>query len=50
MDRCEGITQQQLIELLRDIYILGQKSEGIQTEDFIKVIEDKLLSILVSKA
>lgn len=36
-------------DLLQYIYVIGQESESIQTNDFIRVIESKLLSLLSVK-
>jgi hypothetical protein len=34
-------------DFLQDIYIIGQESESIETDDFIKIIENRLLSFNV---
>jgi hypothetical protein len=36
-------------DLLQYIYVIGQESESIQTNDFIKVIESRLLSLISVK-
>jgi hypothetical protein len=45
MDKVEN----EFKDLLQFIYVIGQESESIQTNDFIKVIESKLLSLLSVK-
>jgi hypothetical protein len=45
MDKAEN----EFKDLLQFIYVIGQESESIQTNDFIKVIESKLLSLLSVK-
>jgi hypothetical protein len=37
-------------EFLQDIYLIGQESETIKTNDFIKEIENRLLSLNVLRA
>lgn len=41
------LLQSKLKEILKDIYIIGQESETIKTSDFIKLIENELLSLIM---
>jgi hypothetical protein len=45
MDKAEN----EFKDLLQFIYEIGQEAESIQTNDFIKVIESKLLSLFSVK-
>jgi hypothetical protein len=45
MDKAEN----EFKDLLQYIYVIGQESDSIQTNDLIKVIESKLLSLLSVK-
>jgi hypothetical protein len=45
MDKAEN----EFKDLLQVIYVIGQETESIPTNDFIKVIESKLLSLLSVK-
>lgn len=41
-----NISQEQLIEILKEIYLKGHESETLQTKDFITEIEKKFISVL----
>jgi hypothetical protein len=45
MIKSDNQMKSEIKELFHDIYIIGQESESMETNDFIKVIESKLLSL-----
>lgn len=49
MNRYKKITQQEFKELIEEIYKMGQDSKTVDISNFIKVIENKILSINDSK-
>lgn len=49
MDKYRKIAEEEFKELLEEIYIIGQDSKIIEISDFIRVVENKILSLLVSK-
>jgi hypothetical protein len=46
MDINKGLLQREFTEFLEELYILGQETNGIGTKDFIKIIEEKLHSLI----
>ena len=49
MYKRKRITQEEFKELLEEIYTMGQDYKIIEMSDFIKVVEDKILSLTIIK-